>query len=58
MKGKIEKCFFKLSAAALAAAFLLSACAHRAPKPHGKPFPINVPQLQAADSTAKTTEQP
>ena len=49
--------FFKLSAAALAAAFLLSACAHRAPKPHGKPFPINVPQLQAADSTAKTTEQ-
>lgn len=50
--------FPKSLAAALAAAFLLSACAHRAPKPHGKPFPINVPQSQAADSTAKTTEQP
>lgn len=49
--------FFKLSATALAAAFLLSACAHRAPKPHGKPFPINVPQSQSADNT-KTTEQP
>lgn len=48
--------FFKLSAAALAAAFLLlSACAHNAPKPHGKPFPINVP---SSSDAAKATEQP
>jgi len=31
------------AAAALAAAFLLSACAHHAPMPRGKPFPINAP---------------
>lgn len=47
--------FFKLSAAALAAAFLLSACAHNTPKPHGKPFPINVP---SSSDAAKATEQP
>ncbi|HFC6386996.1 TPA: hypothetical protein ACFNMI_000037 [Neisseria bacilliformis] len=47
--------FFKLSAAALAAAFLLSACAHNAPKPHGKPFPINLP---SSSGEAETMEQP
>ncbi|SNU80193.1 Uncharacterised protein [Neisseria zoodegmatis] len=49
-KGKLM--FFKTCTAALTAAFLLSACAHRAPKPYGKPFPINAKQI--ADSTHKT----
>lgn len=43
--------FFKTCTAGLLAVFLLSACAHRAPKPYGKPFPINAKQV--ADSNSR-----